>query len=144
VEAAVTCVVVLGKGARRVPSDEGSGLPEGLPDSEVPHAGLDRALAGDPQVASCVALLAWQNIFLFAALYVEAEAWQVGPTFDSALINQFDGFYFSVITLFTIGYGDIAPVTPFARFLVTVQVLLGWVTLALLGNNLFKAASRTS
>lgn len=86
-------------------------------------------------------LLGWQNVFLFAAFYLETEFWQPGRTFTANLTDPVDGIYFSVITLFTVGYGDIAPVTTLARFLVTVQVLLGWVTLALLGNSVFKTVT---
>jgi voltage-gated potassium channel len=89
-------------------------------------------------------MLGWQNIFLFAALYCEAEFRQAGPTFTAGLTSQLDACYFSVMTLFTIGYGDISPVTTIARLLVIMQVLSGWVTLVLLGDRLSRAATHTA
>jgi len=33
--------------------------------------------------------------------------------------------YFSFVTITTLGYGDILPVTPLARFLVTMEAIVG-------------------
>tara|TARA_Y100000310_G_C20697227_1_gene826555 strand:+ start:1721 stop:2005 length:285 start_codon:yes stop_codon:yes gene_type:complete len=36
-----------------------------------------------------------------------------------------DSFYFTVITLTTVGYGDLAPTTPLSKLFTTVFVFLG-------------------
>lgn len=42
---------------------------------------------------------------------------------DMQLVGTF--YYFSIVTLTTLGYGDITPVHPFARTLVMMEVLIG-------------------
>lgn len=43
--------------------------------------------------------------------------------------NYFSAFYYSVVTFTTLGYGDITPQGGWARFLVLIEVVLGYVTL---------------
>jgi len=40
------------------------------------------------------------------------------------------GIYWAVVTITTVGYGDVAPVTPPGRFLASVVMLLGYSILA--------------
>ena len=40
-------------------------------------------------------------------------------------INGFNGFYFSFITLSTVGYGDITPVSRIARWLAAMEAMTG-------------------
>ena len=44
----------------------------------------------------------------------------------------FPFFYFSLVTVTTVGYGDMAPVTPVARTLATMEALVGQVYLTIL------------
>ena len=46
--------------------------------------------------------------------------------------NFADGAYYSFVTLTTLGYGDISPVTPMARFLVYMEAILGVFYMAIL------------
>lgn len=47
-------------------------------------------------------------------------------------IEGFDGFYFSFITLTTVGYGDISPVSKVARMLAAMEAITGPLYLAVL------------
>src|SRR5213596_1431709 len=47
-------------------------------------------------------------------------------------INGFNGFYFSFITLSTVGYGDITPVSRIARWLAAMEAMTGLLYVAVL------------
>jgi hypothetical protein len=47
-------------------------------------------------------------------------------------INGFTGFYFSFITLSTVGYGDITPVSRIARWLAAMEAMTGLLYVAIL------------
>jgi hypothetical protein len=78
---------------------------------------------------------------VFALTFTVVEAWQPGslslPTLASGPplsdASQFSTIsYFSYVTLTTLGYGDIGPLTPTARSLVTLEALLGQLFIAVL------------
>jgi hypothetical protein len=77
----------------------------------LPHAGLDvdsRLLArgsGD----------AWRGLFV-----------------QHGAVDAFTGFYFSFITLSTVGYGDITPVSQAARCLAAMEAMTGLLYVAVL------------
>jgi hypothetical protein len=47
-------------------------------------------------------------------------------------INGFNGFYFSFITLSTVGFGDITPVSKMARWLAAMEAMTGLLYVAVL------------
>jgi voltage-gated potassium channel len=47
-------------------------------------------------------------------------------------INGFNGFYFSFVTLSTVGYGDITPVSRMARWLAAMEAMTGLLYVAVL------------
>jgi hypothetical protein len=47
-------------------------------------------------------------------------------------MNGFNGFYFSFITLSTVGYGDITPVSRIARWLAAMEAMTGLLYVAIL------------
>ena len=47
-------------------------------------------------------------------------------------MNGFTGFYFSFITLSTVGYGDITPASPIARWLAAMEAMTGMLYVAVL------------
>jgi len=46
-------------------------------------------------------------------------------------LSFIDSIYFSVVTITTLGYGDILPVTQVGRLIVTAQVLIGFSVISL-------------
>lgn len=78
---------------------------------------------------------------VFALTFTVVEAWQPGslslpggtsgPALSDA--SQFSTIsYFSYVTLTTLGYGDIGPLTPMARSLVTLEALMGQLFIAVM------------
>lgn len=53
--------------------------------------------------------------------------------------SWYDGIYFSVVTITTLGYGDIVPGAGLGRFLVTTEALFGVIVLGLFLNALWQA-----
>jgi Ion channel len=58
-------------------------------------------------------------------------------------INGFTGFYFSFITLSTVGYGDITPVSRIARWLAAMEAMTGLLYVAILIARLVSLYSAT-
>ncbi|WP_316200916.1 MULTISPECIES: potassium channel family protein [unclassified Bradyrhizobium] len=53
--------------------------------------------------------------------------------------------YFSVVVITTLGFGDIVPMTPFARMLVAIEAILGTVLLGLMFNAIaYRASNRAA
>jgi hypothetical protein len=57
-------------------------------------------------------------------------------------INGFTGFYFSFMTLSTVGYGDITPISRFARWLAALEAMTGLLYVAVLIARLVSLYSR--
>jgi inward rectifier potassium channel len=77
---------------------------------------------------------------LFAGLYLL----QPGSIAGARPGDFGDAFFFSVETLATIGYGQMVPATRYANVLMTVEVLVGGLTLALVTGLAFARFSRPS
>jgi len=74
----------------------------------------------------------------FAMVYFQLEQWRSGsfsiagtPT-DPTQFDLQTAMYFSFVTLATLGYGDISPLTPTARGMATSEAILGQLYLAVL------------
>lgn len=65
-------------------------------------------------------------VICLGTLMFMVEGNQPGSQFN----NVPNSIYWAVVTLSTVGYGDIAPVTPMGRFLSTIIMLLGYTILA--------------
>ena len=69
------------------------------------------------------------------ALHPGAFAFTVGATTPHTL-SQFEAYYFSFITLSTVGYGDITPLSNGARTLAMVEAMTGTLYMAVLISRL--------
>jgi hypothetical protein len=68
---------------------------------------------------------------LFSILYRIMEVWMPG-SFVIAGTQRIDFIFFSFTTLTTLGYGDIVPVSPFARTATSMQAIIGVLYTAIL------------
>ncbi len=60
------------------------------------------------------------------------EAFSFNTSTEMRSMNGFTGFYFSFITLSTVGYGDITPVSKIARWLAAMEAITGLLYVAVL------------
>lgn len=68
---------------------------------------------------------------LVGRLSPDAFAFSTGPEISHEM-NRFNAFYFSFVTLSTVGYGDIAPVSKAARMLAVGEAMTGMLYVAVL------------
>ncbi len=96
-----------------------------------------------PQLQAIEALSVALPLFLvlFAAGY-QSLSYSSANSFSEPL-NRTGSLYFAIVTLGTVGYGDIAPVTNFARVLVSIQILIDLAFLAIVFHVIVGAARST-
>src|SRR5262249_1456522 len=76
--------------------------------------------------------LAWMFAYwLVAEIVPDAFAFNASLKGEMS-IKGFDGLYFSIVTLTTLGYGDISPVSKVARMLAAMEAITGPLYLAVL------------
>ena len=98
------------------------------------HLGFEnRAVSQETILAAINAYLCMGLTFAFAYFSVNLaipESYS-GAFLDSPLRDQLEGFiYFSFVTMTTLGYGDITPVTPAASVLAYMQAIAGQLYIA--------------
>jgi voltage-gated potassium channel len=96
-----------------------------------------------PQLRAIEAVAVAIPLFLvvFAASYVSL-AHEHPASFNQPL-DRTQSLYFAIVTLGTVGYGDIVPKSDFARLLVSLQILVDLVLLALVVKVVIGAAQRS-
>lgn len=83
------------------------------------------------RIGRAVLILAALLILIGTLFYTLVERW--------ALV---DSFYFSVVTLTTVGYGDLSPETTAGKLFTTVYILLGLSIIATFASNIAKTHAR--
>lgn len=64
------------------------------------------------------------TIYGFAIGYLFLSMWS-NQAFNVGKLSFFDSIYFSVVTITTVGYGDIVPLSKLARLLVMAEIMTG-------------------
>lgn len=57
--------------------------------------------------------------------------WAIESTDNPDMSNMLDGIYCSIVTMTTVGYGDLTPVTPTGKFLTSIMMLMGYTIVAI-------------
>jgi hypothetical protein len=75
--------------------------------------------------------LVWAHAYMLVGR-LHPEAFAFNTPGAPAEMDGFSGFYFSFLTLTTVGYGDITPVSPVARMLAVMESMTGMLYVAVL------------
>ena len=85
--------------------------------------------------------LAWTVAYWLVDQVTPGGAFSFNTERGGHAMNGFTGFYFSFITLSTVGYGDITPVSRAARWLAAMEAMTGLLYVAVLIARLVSAYS---
>lgn len=80
--------------------------------------------------ASAIKILVFMLFMLVAAVILGTLMFSFESKVNPAFANILSGIYWAVVTITTVGYGDIAPVTPGGRFIAVLVMLLGYSIIA--------------
>ena len=80
--------------------------------------------------------MVWATAYLTVARLDSAAFSVPGTPGAAAVLDAFSAFYFSFITLCTVGYGDIAPMSKMARMLALLEAITGLFYMAVLISRL--------
>jgi len=87
--------------------------------------------------------LMWTVAYWFVDQVTPGGAFSFNTERGAHSMNGFTGFYFSFITLSTVGYGDITPVSQAARWLAAMEAMTGLLYVAVLIARLVSLYSTT-
>jgi len=80
--------------------------------------------------------LMWTMAYWLVDQLTPGGAFSYNTNAGTRSMNGFTGFYFSFITLSTVGYGDITPVSRIARWLAAIEAMTGLLYVAVLISRL--------
>ena len=87
-----------------------------------------------------------RGLLLIAFITILSGTWFYHQ-FEPTITTWVDAYYFTAITLTTIGYGDFSPTTPLTKIFTTFYVLIGLGIIAgvigLVGETVIEDANRT-
>src|SRR5438552_10263306 len=86
-----------------------------------------------PSISAYLMLgLMWTMAYWLVDQLTPGGAFSFNTNTGTRSMNGFTGFYFSFITLSTVGYGDITPVSRIARWLAAMEAMTGLLYVAVL------------
>jgi hypothetical protein len=88
--------------------------------------------------------LTWSAAYWLVDQVTPGGAFSFNTNGGGQSMNGFNGIYFSFITLSTVGYGDITPVSRAARWLAAMEAMIGLLYVAVLIARLVSLYSRTN
>lgn len=74
-------------------------------------------------------ILAYALCFSGAFGAIHFNLWRINPSAYSGMHDWQDSIYFSIVTLATVGYGDITPLSHLARWACSIEIVLGFIIL---------------
>ncbi|KAH7351704.1 hypothetical protein KP509_19G011000 [Ceratopteris richardii] len=100
----------------------------GAESSYLPSAKIDFNLEAPPSLGSTASIVSQAFVGLLVYLAIGMAIYTLrGQEFSGPTTNWFfDALYFCVVTMCTIGYGDITPITPVAKLFSCAFVLVGF------------------
>ena len=131
---------------------EGYAFRNAWADAEDPHDYLDAIKGG----AKVLRRFSWEKLFgcgirinyflrtlvvtlALATCFNYGYRVELGLKSDGHLITSWsEAFYFTTVSLTTLGYGDITPTTNFGRFAASCQSVIGFALFALFASMLFR------
>ena len=78
-------------------------------------------------------------LIIFASLYLAMDQALTGAF--SRSMDKISALYFAITTLGTVGYGDITPVSPVAQIVVSIQMLVDLILLAVIARVFLRTAT---
>jgi hypothetical protein len=87
--------------------------------------------------------LLWAMAYWLVDRLTPGGAFSFNTSMGPQSMNGFTGFYFSFVTLSTVGYGDITPVSTIARWLAAMEAMTGLLYVAVLIARLVSLYSAT-
>jgi hypothetical protein len=77
-------------------------------------------------IAAYLLIAAWFAVVHMLILHVDPGSFRIpDATLEAPGVVRSDLLYFSLVTIVTLGYGDIVPVTPFARMVAAFEGVVG-------------------
>ncbi len=80
--------------------------------------------------ASKTKIYVFISFVVLMSIIIGSLMYMVEYPHNPAFSNIPSGIYWAIVTLTTVGYGDITPVTPFGKFLATFVMILGYGVIA--------------
>ena len=79
---------------------------------------------------SALRIMVFMLFVLVAAIIMGTMMYSIEGKANPQFGNVLSGIYWAVVTITTVGYGDIVPVTPAGRFIAVLVMLLGYAVIA--------------